>query len=134
MKLLRMSFFAALLPFMTTVPLEAQPRRGGVFVRVRPRVHVVHAAPRVVVNVRATTRLADRRAVALAYLNDHDHLTVRRYARMTGLSRAQAEAELDGFAADPLCPLVRKSTGRKKMYVKSALTAQSTVCPLTTAN
>ena len=63
MKLLRISFFAAQQSFMTTAPLGAQSRQGGIFVCLRPHFHVVRATPRVVMDVRVITRLADRRAV-----------------------------------------------------------------------
>ena len=134
MKLLRISFFAALLSFLTAASLEAQPRRSGILVRPRPHFHVVHATPRVVMDVRATTRLADRRTVAPVYLSDRDHLTGHHYARMADLHRVWAEAEFDSFAADPLCPLVRKSIGRGEVYVRRVLTAQFALCSPTTAS
>lgn len=134
MKLLRISFFAAQQSFMTTAPLGAPPRQGGIFVCLRPHFHVVRATPRVVMDVRVITRLADRRAVVPACRSDRDHLTGHRCACMAGLNRAWTEAELGSFAADPLCPLMRKSTGRGKEYVKRVLTTRSAVCPPTTAN
>lgn len=38
--------------------------------------------------------------MAIAYLETHKHLGIRQYAKMTRLSMAAAEAELDAFAMD----------------------------------
>lgn len=42
----------------------------------------------------------ERLAMAIAYLETHKHLGIRQYAKMTRLSMAAAEAELDAFAMD----------------------------------
>ena len=43
--------------------------------------------------------------MAIAYLETHEHLTIRQYAKMTHLSMASAEAELDAFAIDKKKPI-----------------------------
>ena len=71
--------------------------------------------------------------MAMAYLKSHDYLTVRRYAKMTELSKAAAKAELDAFAtelskaaakaeldafaADKDRPIEAVIRGKKKVYI-----------------
>lgn len=47
----------------------------------------------------------ERLAMAIAYLETHKHLGIRQYAKMTRLSMAAAEAELDAFAMDKKKPI-----------------------------
>lgn len=42
----------------------------------------------------------ERLAMVMAYLRTHESLSIAQYARMTGLGKATAEAELDVFATD----------------------------------
>lgn len=79
----------------------------------------------VVVRPKATSQTCnrfsqkERFAMAVAYLETHDFLTVRQYANMTQLSKTSAEAELDAFAMDKkksIQPVIR---GKKKIYVKN---------------
>ena len=60
----------------------------------------------------------ERLAMAIAYLETHEHLTIRQYAKMTHLSMASAEAELDAFAIDKKKPIRLVIRGKKKMYIK----------------
>lgn len=55
--------------------------------------------------------------MAMAYLKEHEYLTVKRYAKMTELSKAAAEAELDAFAADQDRPIETAIRGKKKVYI-----------------
>ena len=55
--------------------------------------------------------------MAMAYLQNHDYLTVKRYANMTELSKAAAKAELDAFAADKDRPIDAVVRGKKKVYI-----------------
>ncbi len=57
--------------------------------------------------------------MAIAYLSNHEHLTAKRYAKITSLNKDAAEAELDVFALDkniPICAIVK---GKQKLYVKA---------------
>ena len=55
--------------------------------------------------------------MVMAYLKNHDYLTVKRYANMTELSKAAAEAELDAFAAEKDKPVMAAIMDGKKVYV-----------------
>lgn len=57
-------------------------------------------------------------AMAAAYLETHDFLTVKQYANMTQLSKASAEAELDAFAMDKEKSIELVIRGKKKVYIK----------------
>ena len=46
----------------------------------------------------------ERLVMAVAYLETHKNLTIRQYAKITQLSIASAEAELDAFAMDKKSP------------------------------
>ena len=59
----------------------------------------------------------ERFRMAMAYLKSHDYLTVRRYAKMTELSKAAAKAELDAFAADKDRLIEAVIRGKKKVYI-----------------
>ena len=56
--------------------------------------------------------------MAVAYLETHEHLTIRQYAKMTQLGMASAEAELDAFAMDKDKPIRLVIKGKKKVYIK----------------
>lgn len=55
--------------------------------------------------------------MAMAYLKNHEYLTVKKYAKMTELSKAAAKAELDAFVADKERPLEAVIRGKKKVYI-----------------
>jgi len=59
------------------------------------RVVTVVVQPEVVSHVSNRFNQKERLAMAIAYLETHEHLTIRQYAKMTRLSMAAAEAELD---------------------------------------
>lgn len=60
----------------------------------------------------------ERLAMAVAYLETHAHLTIKQYAKMTQLSKASAEAELDAFAIDKKKPIQMVIRGKRKVYIK----------------
>ena len=60
----------------------------------------------------------ERLAMAMAYLETHKYLITKQYARMTQLSKAAAEAELDAFAMDKKKPIRLVIRGKKKVYIK----------------
>lgn len=78
------------------------------------RVTTVVSRPVVVARVNNRFNQRERLAMALAYLRSHAYLTVRQYARMTQLTKASAEAELDAFAADRVKPIQLVVNGKKK--------------------
>lgn len=55
--------------------------------------------------------------MAMAYLKNHEYLTVKKYAKMTELSKAAAKAELDAFVADKDRPIEAVMRGKKKVYI-----------------
>lgn len=60
----------------------------------------------------------ERLAMAIAYLETHKNLTIRQYAKITQLSIASAEAELDAFAMDKKKPIQLIIREKKKVYIK----------------
>lgn len=81
------------------------------------RVVTVVAKPDVTVHVGNRFSQKERFRMAMAYLKNHEYLTVKRYAKMTELSRAAAKAELDSFVADKDKPITTAVKGKKKVYV-----------------
>ena len=63
------------------------------------------------------TNKKDRLEMALAYLKSHKSLSVSAYRKMTGLTNAMAEAELDAFAFSRSNPIKLIMDGKKKLYV-----------------
>lgn len=59
----------------------------------------------------------DRMNMALAYLYKNKKMSVGTYSKMTGLSKATAEAELDAFSLDKKVPIRMVLNGKKKVYV-----------------
>jgi hypothetical protein len=98
---------------LVCTPALAQPR------------HLHHRRPVAVVNIAAypaphlgsSYTQKERHALAVNYLEKHKYLTIKKYAKMTKLSLAAAEAELNSFARgkrSPIRPVIRKG---KKVYV-----------------
>ena len=83
----------------------------------RPYRVVVVSKPAVAVRVDNRFSQGERFKMAMAYLEENDYLTVKAYAKMTGLPKASAKAELDAFAADKDRPVEAVARGRKKVYV-----------------
>lgn len=81
---------------------------------------VVAVVNRPQVSSRITNRFGkkERLSMALAYLETHNSLSIRKYADITQLKRATAEAELDAFAMDKGNPIRLVVNGKKKVYVK----------------
>ena len=109
---------------MTTVILfsndiaNAHPR----FRPSRPfRMARVVAQPGVTANISHLFTHKERFRMVMAYLKNHEYLTARRYAQMTGLSKATGKAELDAFAADKDKPIKAVTRGKKEVYVLNRL-------------
>ena len=81
------------------------------------RVVTVVSRPAVTVHVSNRFTQGKRFRMAMAYLDEHEYLTVKRYAKMTELSKAAAKAELDAFVADKDKPITAVIRDRKKVYV-----------------
>ena len=94
-----------------------RPHRHHRSHRHHPVVVVTPPAKPVVTN-KITTR--DRVNMAIAYLNKNKKMSVTAYSKMTGLTKATAEAELDAFALDKNIPIGIAITGKKKVYVLTA--------------
>lgn len=58
----------------------------------------------------------ERLAIAVAYLESHEFLTVKKYARMTKLTKATAETELDSFVLYMNKQIVTVIKDKKKVY------------------
>ena len=88
------------------------------------RPYLPHRPSIVVVRPATTIRIVnqlnqkERLAIAIAYLNSNPSLSIKEYARITGLNRQRAEAELDAFAGDKSNPIVLTFEGKKKRYTK----------------
>lgn len=82
------------------------------------RVVTVVVQPDVISHVSNRFNQKERLAMAIAYLETYEHLTIRQYAKMTHLSMASSEAELDAFAIDKKKPIRFVIRGKKKVYIK----------------
>lgn len=82
------------------------------------RVVTLVSRPEVTTHISNRFSQRERLAMALAYLETHEQLTVRQYAHITGLGKASAEAELDSFAVDENKPIRLVVKGKKKTYIK----------------
>lgn len=80
---------------------------------------VVKMVPSPAVTIRISNHFTqkERFKIAMAYLEHHKHLNVRKYAKMTGLTKAAAQAELDAFVADPDTPITAVTRNKKRLYV-----------------
>lgn len=65
-----------------------------------------------------SNRFTQKERLAMAYLETHKHLTIKQYAKITQLSKASAEAELDAFAMDKKKPIQLVIKEKKKVYIK----------------
>lgn len=83
-----------------------------------PRVITVVAKPSATVRINNRFNQKERLRMAIAYLARNQYLSVKQYAKMTGLSKDMAEAELDAFACDDKNPVELVVTEKKKLYTK----------------
>ncbi len=81
------------------------------------RVVTVVARPAVTVQVSNHFNQKERLAMAVAYIKNNGCLTVKQYARITQLSKAAAEAELEAFASDKDNPVIAAVIGKEKVYI-----------------
>lgn len=81
------------------------------------RVVTVVTRPDVTVHVGNRFTQKERFRIAMAYLKSHDYLTVKKYAKMTEMSKEAAKAELDAFSADKDRPIEAVIRGKKEVYI-----------------
>lgn len=80
------------------------------------RITTVVVQPHMTTHVSNHFNQKDRLAMAIAYLNTHENLTIKQYAKMTQLSTTSAEAELDAFAMNEKNPIQLVIKDKKKVY------------------
>lgn len=83
----------------------------------RPMV-VVRTMPTTATRVSNHLTQNQRLHMALAYLQSNRYLSIKHYARMTGLSKQRAEAELDSFCSRANGMLRCQTASGKKVYNK----------------
>ncbi len=83
----------------------------------RPVVTRVIVRPAVTLPISNRLSKHDRLDMALAYLKSNKSLSIARYSKMTGLSKATAEAELNAFAVNKHTPIKMVINGKRKLYV-----------------
>lgn len=83
----------------------------------RPTMVTVVNRPAATTHISNRLSKIDRLDMALAYLKSNKSLSISKYSKMTGLSNATAEAELDAFAASKQNPIKMVLNGKKKLYV-----------------
>lgn len=83
------------------------------------RVVTVVSQPAVPSHISNRFSQKERLVMAIAYLETHEYLTIKKYAQMTKLTKATAEAELDAFAMDKNKPVKVAIRGKKKVYIKN---------------
>ena len=83
----------------------------------RPIVTTVVTRPAVTTHISNRLSKKDRLEMALAYLKSNKTLSISKYGKMTGLTNATAEAELDAFAISKNNPIRMVKNGKKKLYV-----------------
>lgn len=117
MNIRKAALVAMTLLFGTTA--FAQPRHYRHWRSYAGRPAVVTVVNRPAVTVRVSNRFSkkDRLDMALAYLKNNKSLNVSKYRKMTGLTNATAEAELDAFAVSKNNPIRMIRDGKKKLYV-----------------
>lgn len=80
-------------------------------------VTTVITRPAVTTHVSNRFSQKERLAMALAYVHSHQSITVKQYAKITGLNKDAAEAELDAFVLDKRNKLAVAASGKSKIYV-----------------
>ena len=80
--------------------------------------HTITVVNRPTTTVRISNRFnqTERLQMAVAYLSVNSNLSIKKYAKMTGLSKDMAEAELDAFVCDEQNPIKLDVMSKKKMY------------------
>ena len=111
--------FATLITVAGSGQIEARGRHHHGVRPPRVVVHVPTSGPGVTSRVGNRFCRQERLAMAIAYLGNHKHLTVKQYAKITSLDRNAAEAELDVFAMNRNIPIRAIIKGKKKLYIRN---------------
>lgn len=82
------------------------------------RVVTLVARPATTIHISNRLSQKERLQMAMAYLDQNQYLSIKKYAKMTGLSKGMAEAELDAFAYDERHPIALVVVDKKKLYSK----------------
>ncbi len=118
MNIKKMLFFVLLtLASTTTYAQHRHYRHVSHHGYYRPIVETVVTRPAVTTHISNRLSKKDRLEMALAYLKGNKSLSVSKYSKMTGLTNAMAEAELDAFSANKNNPIRMVKNGKKKLYV-----------------
>lgn len=80
------------------------------------RIATVVMTPAATINAACHRARKERLRMVMAYLKRHSHMTVRQYAKITGLTKGAARTELDALAASKDCPITAAMHGGKKVY------------------
>ena len=119
-KIMKKGMLIAMMALVSTTA-TAQYRHYGHFHHYglyhRPVIATVVTRPAVTTHISNRLSKKDRLEMALAYLHNNKTLTISKYSKMTGLSNAMAEAELDAFVASKKNPIRVVFNGKKKLYV-----------------
>lgn len=105
---------AAFILLLAIQPADARLRHR----HSRPTFRVTVVTPRPAPPVRLA-RLStphERLARAQAYLSSHKSISVKRYSRLTGLTKSAARTELDAFTRDRSSHIVAVGTGKRRCY------------------
>ncbi len=87
--------------------------------RYRPhRVTTVVVRPVVTSHVCNRLSMKERLAMAMAYLETHEYLTVSQYSQMASLTKNVAKAELNTFASDKRILMAAVVKGKKTVFIK----------------
>ena len=80
-------------------------------------VHVTRIVTCPTISVNCQIGQKERLRMAVAYLNSNKFLTIKKYAKLTGLPKRTAEAELDAFSYDNRKPIVMVLKNKQKLYI-----------------
>lgn len=118
MNIKKMLFFVLLtLSSTTTFAQHRHCRHVSPHGYYRPIVTTVVTRPAVTTHISNRLSKKDRLEMALAYLKGNKSLSISKYSKMTGLTNAMAEAELDAFSLNKNNPIRMIKDGKKKLYV-----------------
>lgn len=118
MKIFKTALLISIMALMSTTSFAAQRRHPARHhSHYRPAIVSVVARPTVISHVSNRLNKNDRLNMALKYLRNNKTLSISKYSKITGLTRATAEAELDAFAVSKTNPIKLIFNGKKKLYV-----------------
>lgn len=100
---------------MSLATVQAQPHRHW---RHGHRVVTVVNHPATTVHTINKLSQKERFAMAMAFIDNNKYISVKQYAKMTGLKKDTAEAELDAFARDKTKPITTVIVRKKKLYTR----------------